>query len=256
MTHRVDVNCDLGESFGRWRLGDDESVMPLITSANVACGFHAGDPGVMRRTVESACAHGVSVGAHPGLPDLGGFGRRDLAISPEEAYELALYQIGALEAFVRAAGSTLRHVKPHGALYTMAARDAALAEALVAAAKAAGAGLVFVGLPSSELERAAARAGVRFAAEVFADRGYRADGTLVPRGQPGAFLADADEAAARLVGMVRDGRVRSVDGQWVAIRGDTACVHGDNPAAVAFAAAIRRALDAAGIEVAPLAGGG
>ena len=255
MTLRVDLNCDLGESFGRWRLGADEEVMRSITSANVACGFHAGDPGTMRHTVELAARAGVAVGAHPGLPDLAGFGRRAMAVSAREARDLVLYQIGALDAFVRGTGLRLAHVKPHGALYNQAAHDEALATALVEATAAYDAGLAFVGLPGSAMERAAGHAGVRFAAEVFADRAYRADGSLVPRGQPDALVADPVEAAARVVAMVREGRVRAAGGEWVAIRADTVCVHGDNPHAVAMAAAIRAALDAAGVAVAPLAAG-
>ncbi|MFI5166803.1 MAG: LamB/YcsF family protein [Thermoanaerobaculales bacterium] len=253
MTLRVDLNCDLGESFGPWQMGADEAVMPFITSANVACGVHAGDPGTMRRTVELAYRHRVAIGAHPGLPDRVGFGRRAMAISPEEAHDLVLSQIGALDAFVRAAGSQLRHVKAHGALYNQAVTDEALAEAIAAAAHDFAPALVLVGLPSSALERAAARAGVPFAAEVFADRNYRADGTLTPRSTPGALVSEPSEAAARAVAMVREGRVRAVTGEWVTVRAETICIHGDNPAAVAMVEAIRRSLEAAGVEVAPLA---
>ncbi len=254
MTVRVDLNCDLGESFGPWRMGADEEVMSCITSANIACGAHAGDPGTMRRTVELARRHGVAVGAHPGLPDLAGFGRRAMALSPEDAHDLVLYQLGALDGFVRAAGLVLQHVKLHGALYNQAASDDALAGALVEATHAFRSDLIFVGLPGSAMERAAAHAGLRFAAEVFADRAYRADGTLAPRAIAGAVISDPGEAAARAVAMVREGRVRAVTGEWVTLRADTICIHGDNPAAVAMAAAVRRGLEAAGAEVAPLAG--
>jgi UPF0271 protein len=256
MSVRVDLNCDLGESFGAWRMGADEEVMPLITSANVACGAHAGDPATMRRTVELARAHGVAVGAHVGWPDLAGFGRRTMAIAPDDAYDLALAQIGALDAFVRAVGMRLQHVKAHGALYNQAAADEPLAVALAAAAKAFRADLIVVGPPGSAMERAADRAGVRFAAEVFADRTYRADGSLTPRSEPGALIEDPHEAAARAVGMVREGRVRATTGQWVAVRADTICIHGDSPGAVAMARAVRPALERAGVEVAPLAGSG
>jgi UPF0271 protein len=252
MTLRVDLNCDLGESFGAWRMGADPGVMPFITSANVACGMHAGDPGTMRRTVALALRHDVAVGAHPGLPDLVGFGRRAMALTPEEAYDLTLAQIGALSAFVKAAGASLQHVKPHGALYTMAAGDDALAAALVLATADAGARLVFVGLPGSALERAARAAHVPFAAEAFADRAYRVDGTLVPRNEVGAVIADPDEAAARAVAMVCEGRVRAASGAWVALRPDTICLHGDGATAVPMAQTIRRAMDEAGVAVRPL----
>ena len=251
MTPRVDLNCDLGESFGPWQLGNEERIFPLISSANIACGYHAGDPATMRRTVQLAKRHGVAVGAHPGLPDLEGFGRRDMGISADEAYELTLYQLGALDAFTRAEGVRLAHVKPHGALYNMAARDAALAEALASAVKAFRDDLVLFGQPSSEHERTAVKLGVRFAAEVFADRGYRADGTLVPRRDHGAFITDPVEAAARVVAMVRERRVKAVSGEWVELRADTVCLHGDSPQALEWARTIRRALAEAGIEVTP-----
>jgi len=249
---RVDLNCDCGESFGRWRLGTDEEILKLVSSANVACGFHAGDPETMRRTVRLAADAGVAIGAHPGLPDRLGFGRRALAITPEEAYASVLYQIGALEAFVRAAGETLRHVKPHGALYTMAAKDEALSEALVAATRAAGSDLIFVGLAGTAMERAASRLAVPFAAEVFADRTVLADGTLTPRSRSDAFVNDAAEAAERVVTMVHDGRVRAVTGEWIPVRADTVCLHGDNPEAVAFARALRQRLGETGIAIAAL----
>lgn len=252
MSLRVDLNCDCGESFGHWQLGLDEEILRLVSSANVACGFHAGDPGTMRRTVALAAEAGVAIGAHPGLPDRLGFGRRALAITPEEGYDLVLYQVGALDGFVRAAGARLGHVKPHGALYTMAAKDDALAEALVAATRAAGRGLIFVGMAGTAHERAAARLTVPFAAEVFADRTVLADGTLTPRSRSDAFVADPGEAAERVVTMVRDGRVRATSGEWIAARADTVCLHGDNPAAVSFARALRERLGEAGFAVAPL----
>ena len=252
MTLRIDLNCDLGESFGPWRMGVDEELMTRISSANVACGAHAGDPGTMRRTVELARRRGVAVGAHPGLPDLAGFGRRAMVLAADEAYELVLAQIGALDAFVRVAGMALQHVKPHGALYNMAVADDELARALLRATRDFRAGLVFVGLPGSAMERAAQAAGVHFAAEVFADRGYRPDGTLVPRSEPGAFVDDPEKAGARVVTMVGEGRVRAVSGEWVDLRADTVCLHGDGPHAVALAHAVRRALDTAGIAVKPV----
>jgi UPF0271 protein len=249
VAHHIDLNCDIGESYGAWSMGHDEAVMEFVTSANVACGFHAGDPVTMRLTVERARRAGVAVGAHPGFPDRLGFGRRAMAVTPDEAYAMTLYQIGALDAIARAAGTCIRHVKPHGALYNAAARDAALADAIAAATRDAGAGLTLVGQPSSELERGAERAGVRFAAEVFADRTYLADGSLTPRGRPDAFVRDSGEAAARIVGMLREGNVEALTGERVPIRADTVCLHGDNPEAVEFARAVRTALDRAGIEV-------
>jgi UPF0271 protein len=248
---RVDLNCDMGESFGRYRLGHDAEVMKVVTSASVACGFHAGDPGVMRRTVALARAHGVAIGAHPAYPDLQGFGRRSVRMSPDEIRDLVLYQIGALDAFVRAAGGRLQHVKAHGALYNDAARSPEIAGAIVAAARELG-DLAVVGLPSSAVEAAAARQGVRFAAEAFADRTYQPDGSLTPRDDPRAFVPDPDAAARRVIGMLRDGTVDTVGGAPVAIRADTICVHGDNPAALAFAQGIARALAAAGVTLAPL----
>ncbi|MGE5236045.1 MAG: LamB/YcsF family protein [Acidobacteriota bacterium] len=253
MSVQVDLNCDLGESFGAWAMGRDDEVMTHISSANVACGFHASDPGTMRLTVRLASERGVAIGAHPGLPDLVGFGRRAIAVAPEEAYEFTLYQIGALDAFVRAAGARLQHVKPHGALYTMAARDGALADALVAATRDARADLIFVGQPDSELERAARHARVRFAAEVFADRTYQADGSLTPRGRADALVTEPEAAVAQVLAMVTEGRVRACGGEWIAVRADTVCVHGDNPEAVAFTSRVRRGLEQAGVAIAPLA---
>jgi UPF0271 protein len=246
MSGRVDLNCDLGEG-----VGNDEAVMPLVSSANVACGLHAGDPATMRRTVALARRHDVAVGAHPGLADRAGFGRRAVAISPDEAHDLVLYQVGALAAVARAEGVELAHVKAHGALYNAAARDAALADALVAAVKAFDPNLLLFGQPGTEHERAAARGGVRFVAEVFADRAYRADGRLVPRDQRGAVIDDPKAAAAQVLAIVRDGRVRSLDGKWVTLRADTVCVHGDSPLAVAIASAVREALQDGGVVVAP-----
>ncbi len=252
MTLRVDLNCDLGEGFGVWRLGDDERLLGVVSSASVACGVHAGDPATMRSTVALAFEKDVAVGAHPGLPDLVGMGRRAMAISAQEAYDLTLFQVGALDAFVCAAGRRLQHVKPHGALYTMAARDPALADALVAATRDFDPNLVFVGLPGSQLEAAARRAGVRFAAELFADRTYLADGTLTPRARgEEAHVRDPEKAAARVVTAVREGFVTAVGGERVAVRPDTVCVHGDGENAVLLATAVRRALEAAGVVVFP-----
>jgi UPF0271 protein len=256
MSMSIDLNADVGESFGRYRLGDDAALIPLVTSVSIACGFHAGDPGVMRRTVELAAASGVAVGAHPGLPDLQGFGRRAMRVDPDELADMVTYQIGALAAFARAAGVPLRHVKAHGALYPAVAGDAALAEALVRAVLVQGRDLAVIGPAGPAgalLERAAAGAGLRFVAEAFVDRAYRRDGTLVPRGESGAVIASADEAAARAVAIARDGAITSATGERLPLRAGTLCIHGDAPAAVEVARRVRAALEAAGTNLAPLA---
>ena len=244
----IDLNCDLGESFGVYRIGEDEAVLGRITSANVACGFHAGDPRVMLRTVRLAKAAGVAVGAHPGFPDLVGFGRRDLLATPDEVYTDTLYQIGALGAICRAQGVALQHVKPHGQLNNLAYRDRAMAEALAAAVRDAAEDLVLVAY-GGELALAAQSLGVPLAREAFADRAYRPDGSLVPRSEPGAVLHDPAAAARRAAGMVADGGLRAADGSWLELRPDTICVHGDTPGAAALAGALREALAAAGIAV-------
>lgn len=244
---RVDLNCDMGESFGAWSIGNDAAVLPHITSANIACGFHAGDPTVMRTTVLAAAAHHVAIGAHPGLPDLPGFGRRELAVSPQDVYDMLVYQIGALQAVVRAAGTTLRHVKPHGALYNMAAHRRELADAIARAIADVDATLILVGLSGSELIAAGATRGLRTASEVFADRNYLADGTLVPRSAPDASITDVDIAVARAVGMVTHGTVTALDGTACRVLAETICIHGDAAGAPQFATRIRAALHAAGI---------
>ncbi len=249
MSLTIDLNGDLGEGFGVYRLGDDAALLDVVTSANVACGFHAGDPATMRRTVQLALEKGVAVGAHPGLPDLLGFGRRVVEITPQEAYDLTLYQIGALDAFVRAAGSMLRHVKPHGALYNMAARDGALARAIANAVSCFNPKLVLVGLAGSELIRAGEACGLPTASEVFADRNYEADGSLTPRSHPDALVSDAEQAAERVVTMVQRGRVISRQGTEVTLRAETVCIHSDSPHAVALARRIRQRLEDAGIAV-------
>jgi 5-oxoprolinase (ATP-hydrolysing) subunit A len=245
----VDLNADVGESFGAWTLGHDAALFMHITSANVACGFHAGDPGVMRATVELAREHGVAVGAHPGFPDLSGFGRRDMHMSPREVEDLVVYQIGALAGVAAAQGVRLQHVKAHGALYNMAVTDLVLADAIAAATAAIDRDLVLLGLPGSQLLRAGERAGLRTASEVFADRAYRSDGTLVPRTQPGAVIHDEEAVVRRVIAMVRDGTVTADDGTQVPLRADTICVHGDTPGAAQLAGRIRAALQDAGIHV-------
>jgi len=249
---RIDLNADVGESVGPWPMGDDARLIPLVTSVNVACGAHAGDPLTIDRTIHAAVANGVAVGAHPGYPDLVGFGRRDLDMTPDELEASLVYQIGAVAAFARSAGTPLRHVKPHGALYNLAAREPAVAATVARAVARVSADLVLVGLAGSAMLTAAADSGLASAAEAFADRAYEADGTLRSRRLPGAVLASPKLAAAQAVSIVSDGCVTSHDGQVVAVRADTICIHGDTPAAVEFAAAIRAALADAGVTIAAL----
>jgi UPF0271 protein len=250
---KIDLNCDMGESFGRYTLGNDAALMPHITSANIACGFHASDPLVMDRTVRLAREHGVAVGAHPGYPDLQGFGRRQLQLSPEEAEAAILYQIGALAGFARAAGASLVHVKPHGALYNQAARNRPLAEAIVHAAARFSRELIVVGLANSEVIEAGVEAGQPVAREAFADRAYEADGSLRSRRLPGALLHDPAQAAQQAVHIARDGLVVAWGGQEVPVQAETLCVHGDTPEAPDHVQAIRQALEKAGVDVAALA---
>ena len=246
----IDLNCDLGESFGAWTLGHDAALLPFITSANIACGFHAGDPAVMRATVRAALRENVALGAHPGLPDLVGFGRRNMDISAEEAFDMTVYQLGALAAVAKAEGGQLHHLKPHGALYNMAATNAALAEALAEAVYKVQPELTLYGLAGSELTKAGEKLGLRTAHEVFADRTYQADGTLTPRRQPDALLTDAAAATAQVLRLVTEGRVRSQQGPDVALRADTVCLHGDGAHALEFAQQLNRALRAAGVQLA------
>lgn len=245
----IDLNCDMGESFGAWKMGDDAGVMPFITSANIAAGFHAGDPGTIRATVRLAVDHGVAIGAHPSLPDLAGFGRRTMKLSPQEAYDLVVYQAGAVEAFARAAGARLHHVKAHGALYNMAAKDAELSEALARAVKDLGGDVIFYGQASTVMMDAAAKVGVRAVGEVFADRSYQSDGTLTPRSQPGSMITDEAAAVAQALRMIEAGKVRSQQGVDVSVAAGTLCLHGDQAGAVQFAQALRAAFRERGIEV-------
>lgn len=251
--YKVDLNSDLGESFGAYTIGMDEAVLAHVSSANVACGFHAGDPLVMDRTVAACKSAGVAVGAHPGFPDLMGFGRRNMACSPKEVKAYVQYQMGALLAFAAAHGVKLQHVKPHGALYNMAAKDLDLALAIAQGAAAVDRDVILLGLAGSKLLEAGRQAGLRVASEVFADRAYQADGSLVPRSQPGAVIHDREEAIARTVRMVTQGRVTAITGEEVAIDAHSICVHGDNPSAVEFVRDIRARLEAEGIAVAPIA---
>jgi UPF0271 protein len=246
---RVDLNSDVGESFGAYTIGTDPLLLPHVTSANVACGFHAGDPGVMRATVALAKQHGVAVGAHPGFQDLAGFGRREMQATPREVEDFVVYQIGALAAVAAVQGIRLQHVKPHGALFNMAVRDAGLADAIARATAAVDRALILFGLPGSELIRAGERAGLRTANEVFADRAYAPDGTLVSRRKTGAVIHDPDAVVARVVRMAAQRTVAAVDGSLVRLELDTVCVHGDTPGAADLAARIRRALEEAGVQV-------
>jgi len=250
----IDLNADLGEGFGAWSMGDDEGLLRFVTSANVACGFHAGDPSVIDRTVSLALRAGVAIGAHPSYYDLRGFGRRAITADPSEVEADVLYQLGAVAAFARAHGGRLAHVKPHGALYNQAAADEALAQAVARAVARFDPSLVFVGLASSPVMRRAAESqGLRFAGEAFADRRYEADGTLVSRRAAGALIEGPAEAAAQAVRIAREHAVAARDGSSVALDAATLCLHGDAPGAVANARAVREALDAAGVVVRALA---
>ena len=236
--YTVDLNCDMGESYGSYQIGNDEAIFPYITSANIACGFHAGDPAVMKKTVRLALKYNVAVGAHPGLPDLQGFGRREMAISAEEAYDMVVYQIGALAAFVQSEGGILRHVKPHGALYNMAATDNTLAEAIAEAVYKVNPMLVLYGLSGSELIKAGSKIGLRVANEVFADRTYQDKGNLTPRKSANALITDEEVAGAQCLRMVKEGLITTTDGTDIAIKADTICLHGDGEHAAIFAAKI------------------
>ncbi|WP_409178793.1 LamB/YcsF family protein [Brevibacillus fortis] len=246
----VDLNCDMGESFGAYQLGNDQEILSYITSANVACGFHAGDPATMRKTVRMAAEAGVAIGAHPGFADLVGFGRRNMEISPEEAYDLVVYQIGALQAFVRAEGGFMHHVKPHGALYNMAATRPALAESIALAIYKINPELVLYGLAGSELTRAGEKIGLATVHEVFADRTYQQDGTLTPRSQPNAMITDQQQSLQQVIRMVSEGLVLTQQGVDIPIQADSICIHGDGAHALGFAQSIREALAGAGITIA------
>ena len=252
MPRTVDLNSDLGESFGAYTIGSDEAMMPEITSANVACGFHGGDPAVMERTVRLAREHGVGVGAHPGFPDLVGFGRREMRLSPDDIRAIHLYQIGALWAFARAEGLPLQHVKPHGALSNMAWKDEAWSRAIAASIAAVDRALIVIALSGSVLERVSRAAGLRVASEAYADRGYERDGSLVSRAKPGSLITDPEAVARRVVRMVTEGVVDTADGGEVRVQADTICFHGDTPGAPRLVRAAREALRRAGVDVAPM----
>ncbi|WP_431804054.1 LamB/YcsF family protein [Halobacillus andaensis] len=249
MSYLVDINCDMGESFGTYVMGRDEEILDYVTSANIACGFHAGDPATMRKTVKLALEKNVGIGAHPGLQDLAGFGRRVMNISPKEAYELVVYQIGALNAFVSAEGGDLQHVKPHGALFNMAAKDANLAEAIAEAVYDVNPELVLFGLSGSELVKAGKAAGLKTANEVFSDRTYQSDGSLTARTEANALITDANEAIQQVVRMIKESKVTSVQGDEIKIQADTICIHGDGAHALDFAQNISSTLKDSEIDI-------
>lgn len=249
MTQCIDLNCDLGESFGVYSLGEDEAVLDYISSANIACGFHAGDPHVMYRTVQSAKEKKVAIGAHPGFPDLLGFGRRTMAMEPEEIYHMILYQLGALSAFAQAHNTRLHHVKPHGALYNLACRDEGIAQAIASAVAHFDDRLILYGLAGSLLVQVGRKAGLQVAEEVFADRTYQPDGTLTPRSHPHALITDPQEAARRVIQMIQEKKTEAVDGTIIPVSPDTVCLHGDSPQAVQFARRLREVLTQEGITI-------
>ena len=250
--NKVDLNCDLGESFGNYKLGLDEEVIKYISSANIACGFHASDPLVMEKTVAMAKENGVAIGAHPGYPDLVGFGRRNMNISPKEVKAMVIYQIGALAAFCKAGGLSLQHVKPHGGMYNMAGKDAAWAEAICEAIYDVDPGYILLAPGNGEMSKAAARIGLKCAREVFADRAYEEDGSLVARSKPGAVITDENVAIERVVSMVKYGKVTAITGKEIAVEAESICVHGDGVKAVEFVKKIKERLSAEGIAIAPM----
>ncbi|MFJ7680309.1 5-oxoprolinase subunit PxpA [Peribacillus sp. NPDC097198] len=247
--HTVDLNCDLGESFGAYRMGNDEEILNYVTSVNVACGFHAGDPSVMRKTVQLALEKDVKIGAHPGLQDLMGFGRRNINISPQEAYDIVVYQMGALNGFLQSEGGRMQHVKPHGALYNMAAQNKDLSLAIAEAVYKINPQLILFGLSGSELIRAGQSIGLRTASEVFADRTYQDDGSLTSRREKNALIESEDEAVAQVITMVKEGKVLSQQGTEVAIKADTICIHGDGTHALSFASHVKKSLELSEITV-------
>lgn len=248
----VDLNCDMGESFGRYKLGHDEEVIEFITSANIACGYHAGDPMVIRKTVNMAGEHGVGIGAHPSFPDLQGFGRRNMDLTEEEVRNFVIYQIGALKTFAEVCGYKLQHVKPHGNLNIMAATDLHLAEVIAEAVAEVDESLIFVAIGGTKLYQGAVNMGLKVASEFFADRNYNPDGTLVSRRQPNALIDDENLALRRTVKAVKEGKLEAVDGSIVDVKVDTICLHGDGPSAIAFSRSIKEGLQDEGVEVKPL----
>jgi UPF0271 protein len=249
---KIDLNCDMGESFGAWRMGDDVELMDYVSSVNVACGFHAGDASVIRETVEAAIAKNVAIGAHPSFPDLQGFGRREMKMSAREIFDIVLYQVSALKGICEALGAKLHHVKPHGALYNQAAKDAAMARAIAEAVKAIDAELIFYGLSGSFLISEAEKVGLKTASEVFADRTYRPDGSLTPRSEPNALIHDAEKSVAQVLQMIRSQSVTASGGEIVSIKAETVCLHGDGANALEFAGTINARLAENEISIKPI----
>jgi 5-oxoprolinase (ATP-hydrolysing) subunit A len=245
----IDLNCDMGESFGAWRMGNDAALMDFVSSVNIACGFHAGDPSVIRKTVETAIEKNVAVGAHPSFPDLQGFGRREMKMPPGEIYDAVLYQVAALKGICEALGGRLHHVKPHGALYNQAARDAEIAAAIAEAVQKIDAGLIFYGLSGSFLISEAEKIGLKTASEVFADRTYQPDGSLTPRARPDALIEDETESLAQVLRMIQKQTVIATNGETVPLKAETVCIHGDGARALEFARAINARLRANGISI-------
>lgn len=245
----VDLNCDMGESTAGHKIGDDEGIMPFISSANIACGFHGGDPQVIAATIDLAKKYQVAIGAHPSFPDLENFGRKEMDLDPQAIRNLIIYQVSAMKGMVESMNAVLTHVKPHGALYNMAARRQDYAEAIADAMMAIDPNLVLFGLAGSKMLSAAAEIRLRTCAEVFADRSYQDDGSLTPRTQPGAMIKDLQQAVQQVVGMVKEGRVRSMNGRWIELKADTVCIHGDTPGAAEYAKAIRHGLEQEGIII-------
>ncbi len=247
----VDINCDMGESFGAWTMGSDAALMDCVSSANIACGFHAGDASTMRKTVEIAAEKGVAIGAHPSYPDLQGFGRRNMALSHQEVFDIVIYQVAALKGICEASGTRLSHVKPHGALYNQAAKDADLAASIAKAIQRIDKNLIVYGLSGSFLISEASKLGLRTASEAFADRTYQRDGTLTPRTIAGALIRTSENAAAQALQMVKDQAVETIDNEIITVKAETICIHGDAEHAVEFAQAIRKILVENGISISP-----
>ena len=247
--YQVDLNSDLGESFGAYKIGCDAEVLQQVTSANIACGWHAGDPLVLNKTLAAAKENGVAIGAHPGYPDLLGFGRREMKVTPDEEYAYVLYQLGAFAAFAKAHGLEIQHLKAHGAMYNMAGKDIALATAICKAVRDFDRNIILLGLAGSKLIEAAEEMGLRAASEVFADRAYEEDGSLVNRKKPGAMVTDEDLAISRVVRMIKEGKVEAITGKDIPVTAQSVCVHGDGPKALAFTSKIRATLLKEGIEV-------
>lgn len=247
MQTQIDINCDIGESFGSFKVGNDEEIMKYVSSVNIACGFHAGDPVVIKKTIESALEHGVAIGAHPGYPDLMGFGRRDMVLSHDELFSYILFQVSALKGMVEALGGVLQHVKPHGAMYNKASTDYNMSKVIAEAVYKTDPKLILVGLANSKLVKAAEDIGLKTGNEIFADRRYQSNGTLVPRTHEGALIKERAEAVDQVKQILQEGRVTSIDNTKVPLKADTVCIHGDSPEALHFAQRLHKELNDAGI---------